>query len=106
MNKICDDFKHSVSVVTSESMCQLPKLESFSVIDIHELRKVMKKVKDTFSDNDPVPISELKNSNNFDLVENVYPEIVNLGNANSVFPHSEKLSCINPRAKVKAIKKI
>ena len=71
-----------------------PKHGSFSEIDFLELCKVMKKVKDTFSDNDPLPISELKNSNNFDLVENIYLEIVNLSTATSVFPQSEKVASI------------
>ena len=61
VNRICEDFEHSVSVETSESICQFPKHGSFSEIDIRELRKVMKKVKDTFSENDPFPVSELKN---------------------------------------------
>ena len=59
------------------------------------------KVKCTYFENDPFPISDIKDAENMHLIHGVYLTIINMSIAQAVFPQSGKLACIKPTYKGK-----
>ena len=59
------------------------------------------KVKCTYCENDPFPISDIKDAENMHLINSVFLTIINMSIAQAVFPQSEKLACIKPTYKGK-----
>ena len=57
----------------------------------------------TYCENDPFPISDIKDAENMHLIHrpSVYLTIINMSIAQAVFPQSEKLACIKPTYKGK-----
>ena len=64
------------------------------------------KAKCTSCENDPFPISEIKDAKNMHLINSVFLTIINMSIAQAVFPQSEKLACINQHTKEKVTKMI
>ena len=54
------------------------------------------KVKCTYCENDPFPISDIKDAENMHLINSVFLTIISMSIAQVVFPQSEKLACIKP----------
>ena len=59
------------------------------------------KVKCTYCENDPFPISDIKDAENMHLIHSVYLTLISMSIAQAVFPQSEKLVCIKPTYKGK-----
>ena len=57
------------------------------------------KAKCTYCENDPFPISDIKDAENMHLINSVFLTIINMSIAQAVFPQSEKLACIKPTYK-------
>ena len=55
----------------------------------------------TYCENDPFPISDIKDAENMHLIYSVYLTLINMSIAQAVFPQSEKLACIKPTYKGK-----
>ena len=77
------------------------KLRKFEPIDLTELIRLVKETKKTYSDNDPFPISDMEQAQNFNEVINVYHKIVNMSLEQAVFPQSEKCAYVKPAFKGK-----
>ena len=63
---------------------------------MNELKVIMSRVKFTYCDNDPIPMSEIRTATNFHDYLNIILEIVNLSLRENVFPKSEKSAIIKP----------
>ena len=61
----------------------------------------MTEANDSYCENDPLPISDIKKAKNFFKVQEIYLKIINNSLLNCVFPESEKLACIKPAYKNK-----
>ena len=77
------------------------KLDRFQELNFTDLKKLIDKVKCTYCENDPFPISDIKDAENMHLIHSVYLTIINMSIAQAVFPQSEKLACIKPTYKGK-----
>ena len=77
------------------------KLLRFRPVDINVIRNIMGQIKYTHCDIDPLPISDLVNSENFQELQHVYVDIVNSGIKNKIYPDSEKLAIVKPTVKGK-----
>ena len=78
------------------------KLDRFQELNLIDLKnKVIDKVKCTYCENDPFPISDIKDVENMHLIHSVYLTIINMSITQAVFPKSEKLACIKPTYKGK-----
>ena len=75
------------------------KLDRFQELNLTNLKRAIDKVKCTFCENDPFPISDIKDAENMYLIRSVYLTIINMSIAQAVFPQSEKLACIKPTYK-------
>ena len=80
------------------------KFGEFKELNINDFRKMMHKVKNTYCENDPFPISDVKEAKNFDQLQEFYFEIVSKSLTQATFPNSEKLACIKPVYKEKGDK--
>ena len=54
-----------------------------------------------YCENDPFPISDIKDAKNMHLINSVFLTIINMSITQAVFPQSEKLACIKPKYKGK-----
>ena len=77
------------------------KLDRFQELNLTDLKRVIDKVKCTYCENDPFPISDIKDAKNMHLIHSVYLTIINMSIAQAVFPQSEKLAYIKPTYKGK-----
>ena len=77
------------------------KLDRFKKLNLTDLKKVIDKVKCTYCENDPFPISDIKDAENMHLIDSVFLTIINMSIAQTVFPQSEKLASIKPTYKGK-----
>ena len=77
------------------------KLDRFQELNLTDLKKMIDKVKCTYCENYPFPISDIKDAENIHLIHGVYLTIINMSIAQAVFPQSEKLACIKPTYKGK-----
>ena len=77
------------------------KLDRFQELNLTELKRVIDKVKYTYCENDPFPMSDIKDVENMHLIHSVCLTITNMTIAQAVLPQSEKLACIKPTYKGK-----
>ena len=85
-------------VVRRESLIPINplRLRCFDCIDLEYLKIIFAKIKLTYCDSDPFPVSEFKNGENFHLLLMIYVELINLSITTSRFPNSEKLALVKP----------
>ena len=86
---------------TSVSGREVKTLKKFQKINMNDLIRVMGNVKNTYCENDPFPIGDIKQVTNRQLVYDIYLEIVNLSISYSEFPDCEKVAFIKPTYKGK-----
>ena len=101
ISRVISSFS-SVSTQRTVSISRLNpelKLTRFCGVDMSKLKLIFNKVKLTYSGGDPFPMSDFKNSSNFDSILMVFLELVNLCIAKKNFPESEKLAIIKPVVK-------
>ena len=77
------------------------KLDRFQELNLNDLKRVIDKVKCTYCENNPLPISDIKDAEDMHLMHSVYLTITNMSITQAVFPQSEKLACIKPTYKGK-----
>ncbi len=77
------------------------KLLNFKKVDMNVIKSIVSRVKLTYCDNDPLPISDIINSDNFHWVLQVFLECVNVSIENNVFPETEELAIVKPIVKGK-----
>ena len=65
------------------------KLDRFQELNLTDLKKVIDKVKCTYCENDPFPISDIKDAENIHLIHSVYLTIINMSIAQVVFPREK-----------------
>ncbi len=63
---------------------------------MNDVKKIFQKVKLTYCDNDPLPISDIVNSENIDDFFNIVTFIVNNSIESKIFPESEKVAIVKP----------
>ena len=88
----------------SEWVSNIPQFQgrafsSFQEIDINKLKYIVQRMKLTYCDNDPVPMSEIVNRGEFVYFWNIILKIVNLSIGKRAVPSSEKQSLIKPTLK-------
>lgn len=103
-NKICGIIStfdsNSNNDVVSESVPER-KLSSFSTVTTLMIRKIMTQVKLTHCANDPIPMSQIINCENFEQIVSVITNMVNISITSCVFPSSEKRAIVKPVIKGK-----
>ena len=104
INKICVEIEKE-SYVENRYMMKTEniKLTKFRKLNMNDLEKVMGKMKLTYCENDPFPISDIKDAENFDKIKSLYLKIINMSLQDG-FPQCEKLACIKPGYKEKGEK--
>ena len=70
------------------------KFSKFKELNMSDFKKTMVKMKNTHSENDPFPIGDMKDAENFVQLQEEYFDIVSMSLSQAVFPKSEKLACI------------
>ena len=72
------------------------KLNHFETVDFIKIRSIVSRVKRTYCESDPFPISDVTKCGNLDGLLRVYLEIVNLSILARMFPESEKHAILKP----------
>ena len=72
------------------------RLNHFVTVDISKIRSIVSRVKKTYSESDPFPISDVTECEHFDSLQRVYLEVVNLSILAKMFPESEKHAVLKP----------
>ena len=80
------------------------KFCKFKELTMNKFDMIMRKVKYTYCESDPLPINDVKDAKNFDQLRKLYYDIVNMSLGQAAFPNSEKLACIKPAYKNKGDK--
>ena len=80
---------------------QVVKLVNFNETDIATVKSIVKRVKVTHCDNDPIPVRELMKNDKVDGLIEIYVDIINCSIANKIFPRSEKEAIVKPIVKGK-----
>ena len=75
------------------------RLNRFVTVDLSKIKTIVKRVKKTFCESDPFPISDVSECEHFDGLLRVYLEIVNLSILSIMFPESEKYAILKPALK-------
>ena len=80
------------------------KFIKFKELNMNDFKEITLKLKNTYCENDPFPISDVKEAENFTQLQKIYFDVVNMSLTQAVFPKSEKLACIKPAYKGKGDK--
>ena len=72
------------------------RLIHFVTVDFNKIKSIVSKVKRTYCERDPFPISDIIDCDHFDSFLRVYLEIVNLSILAKRFPESEKYEFLKP----------
>ena len=75
------------------------QLQSFSFVNNDSVRSIVKILKYTCCDNDPIPVSEIVICENFGALIDLWTDLVNISTEKKVFPESEKRVIVNPIVK-------
>ena len=73
--------------------------QSFRTVNTDCVKRIVGRVKHTYCDMDPVPVSEIVSCQNFDALVRLWTELVNISIENKVFPESEKRAIVKPIVK-------
>ena len=104
-DKICSSLTNeNFSNVTFVAKQVHKKLVKFRELNLEDLKRVISKIKYTYCESDPFPISDTKKAKNIHLLYNNYMKIVNMSIRQTKFPRSEKLGVIKPTYKGKGDK--
>ena len=98
IEKICYSFydQAEIEVPRLNNPRQIDKLSHFNTLSFNEFKKITTKIKNTYCENDPFPISDITNAKNFDQLQGIYLDTVNMSLTQAIFPESEKLASIKP----------
>ena len=80
------------------------EFSKFSELTIEDFIKIIGKLRNTYSENDPFPISDVKDAKNLSQIYEIYYDIVCMSMKQSIFPKSEKIAYIKPSYKGKGDK--
>ena len=72
------------------------KLQVFDTVSFDKIKSIVGRVKRTYCENDPFPISEVYGCERINDLLRVYHEIVNLSILSKLFPESEKYAILKP----------
>ena len=72
------------------------RLSAFRIVDFTVIKSIVSRVKRTYCENDPFPLSDFVGCELFDDLIRVYFEIVNLSILSKMFPESEKYATLKP----------
>ena len=72
------------------------KLRLFEAVGFGKIKSIVSRVKRTYCENDPFPISDVVGCEHFDDFLRLYHEIVNLCISGKTFPESEKYAILKP----------
>ena len=75
------------------------KLRSFRLIDGGVVRSIIKRVKYTYCDSDPIPVAEIVGCDKFGVIIDFWTNMMNTSIENKVFPDSEKRAIVKPIVK-------
>ena len=104
VEKICGDIAEESFVEGPNMMrAENKKLKKFEKLDMNDLDKVIRKIKPTYCENDPLPINDIKDAENYGKIKTLYLNITNMS-LQDEFPQCEKLACIKPGYKGKGEK--
>ena len=78
---------------------QVNKMLHFRQVDIEKIKSIVYRVKLTYCDNDPIPMSDIIGKGNFSEFLDVFWRIVSLSIEHSAVPESEKSAIIKPVVK-------
>ena len=105
VEKICEEIaKESLTTCPSMPYVEYSKLKKFKKLSESDFEKILKNIKITYCENDPFPISDIHEAENYSKIKNIYLSITNKSLEHSEFPKSEKLACIKPAYKGKGEK--
>ena len=105
VEKICTEIaRESLTACPSMPIVEYNKLKKFKKLSMSDFEKILKKIKITHCENDPYPIGDISDAENYSKIKNLYLDIINKSLEQSEFPKSEKLACIKPRYKGKGDK--
>ena len=76
----------------------------FNDLSIEDFGKVISKLKNTYCENDPFPIGDVRNAKNFGEIQKLYYDIVCMSLKQAKFPKCEKIAYIKPSYKGKGDK--
>ena len=74
-------------------------LTEFKKVDEFQVKKYISKTNATYCVVDPFPIADVKDSDNFELLTNIYMAMINISLDENIFPNSEKLAIVRPLLK-------
>ena len=75
------------------------QLQSFCTVNTDCVEKIIKKVKYTYCDMDPIPVRDIVSCESFGALVGLWTELVNTSIENKVFPKSEKSAIVKPIVK-------
>ena len=105
VEKICIEIaRESTTICPSMPYVEYNKLKKFEKLSMRDFERILKRIKITYCENDPCPISDIHNAENYSKIKDLYLEITNKSLEHSEFPKSEKLACIKPGYKGKGDK--
>ena len=105
VEKICIEIaRESATICPSMPYVEYNKLKKFEKLSMRDFERILKRIKITYCENDPCPISDIHNAENYSKIKDLYLEITNKSLEHSEFPKSEKLACIKPGYKGKGDK--
>ena len=103
VEKICEEIaKEPFTEGPIMTHVETRKLNKFKKLDMSEFEKILGKIKLTYCENDPFPISDIE-AENYDKIKSLYLKITNMS-LDDGCPQSEKLACIKPGYKGKGDK--
>lgn len=96
INAIVEHFSDGVlqDVVSVEPLDTI--LTDFTMIDLKTIKSIVTRVKLTHCGNDPIPVREIVQSNDFSSFLEIYVDIVNCSIKDNEFPQSEKKAIVKP----------
>ena len=102
VDKICMEIaREPLTVCPSMPNIEYRKLKKFKKLSMSDFDKIFQKIKITYCENDPYPISDIHDAENFSDIKNLYMRITNNSLDYPEFPKCEKLACIKPGYKGK-----
>ena len=98
---IVENFEENEANIPITMTMTQDKLLSFKEVRVDQIKEIVRKLNITYCDRDPLPISDIIQSDKFSDILNVFTSIINNSFLNNMFPTSEKVALIKPIIKGK-----
>ena len=86
----CESFPNKTTIRKINNS----EFSKFGDLSIEDFKKTMSKLKNTYCENDPFPISDVSEAKNYGEIQKLYYDIVCMSLKQAIFPNSEKI-CIH-----------